>query len=135
MALPELELPPQTLGIRHVALKAGNLPALERFYVDALGFKIEWRPDQDNVYLSKNSDSLAIHKGEFSGEGSLDHFGIALKKPEDVDTWAGYLKRRGFALEKEPKTHRDGARSFYIRDPEGNLIQFICHPLISAAAA
>ena len=54
-----------------------------------------------------------------------------LRKPEDIDAWAGYLKGRGVSL-KEPKTHRDGARSFYVNDPEGNLIQFICHPPISA---
>jgi hypothetical protein len=30
-----------------------------------------------------------------------------------------------------PRTHRDGARSFYCRDPEGNLVQMIYHPPIA----
>jgi len=30
-----------------------------------------------------------------------------------------------------PKTHRDGARSFYFRDPDGVLIQLLYHPPIS----
>jgi catechol 2,3-dioxygenase-like lactoylglutathione lyase family enzyme len=34
-------------------------------------------------------------------------------------------------LAAEPKTHRDGARSFYFRDPDGLLIQLIYHPPIS----
>jgi hypothetical protein len=29
------------------------------------------------------------------------------------------------------KTHRDGARSFYFRDPDGLLIQLLYHPPIS----
>jgi catechol 2,3-dioxygenase-like lactoylglutathione lyase family enzyme len=29
------------------------------------------------------------------------------------------------------KTHRDGARSFYFKDPDGVLIQLLYHPPIS----
>jgi predicted enzyme related to lactoylglutathione lyase len=35
---------------------------------------------------------------------------------------------RGVAILKEPKSHRDGARSFYCRDPDGNTVQLIYHP-------
>ncbi len=124
--------PPPTLGIRHVALKVKDLGRAEAFYSGILGYRVEWRPDADNVYLTRDADNLALHVGESGPGGALDHFGIMLKKPEDVDAWAGYLKGRGVSLKKEPKTHRDGARSFYVNDPEGNLIQFICHPPISA---
>ena len=37
-------------------------------------------------------------------------------------------------LADEPKTHRDGARSFYFHDPDGVLIQLIYHPPISNQA-
>jgi hypothetical protein len=40
----------------------------------------------------------------------------------------------GVTCEKSPRTHRDGARSFYARDPEGNVVQVIYHPPISDAA-
>ena len=36
--------------------------------------------------------------------------------------------RRRPGLLTEPRTHRDGARSFYLEDPEGNRIQIIHHP-------
>ena len=32
----------------------------------------------------------------------------------------------------EPHDHADGARSFHIKDPAGNVIQPIYHPAISA---
>ena len=42
---------PALLGIRHVALFVRDLGAAERFWVDVLGYEVEWRPDADNVYL------------------------------------------------------------------------------------
>ena len=37
--------------MRHVALFVTDLEASEAFYVDLLGMTVEWRPDDDNVYL------------------------------------------------------------------------------------
>ena len=125
---------PPTLGIRHIALKVKDLDACEAFYAKVLGYKVEWRPDADNVYLTTGLDNLALHKDAGTGGGSLDHFGIMLRAAVDVDAWAARLKAHGVALAKEPKTHRDGARSFYAADPEGNMIQFIHHPPIAEKA-
>lgn len=126
--------PPATLGIRHIALKVRDLKSAEKFYSGILGYRVEWRPDPDNVYLIRDLDNLALHRTQkrFAASSSLDHFGIMLKRAADVDAWAKHLKARGVALIKEPKTHRDGARSFYTRDPEGNVIQFIHHPPIAS---
>lgn len=129
-----LRAPPATLGIRHVALKVADLARAERFYSDVLGYRVEWRPDPDNVYLTRDADNLALHRDAGTGaESRLDHFGMLLRKPDDVDAWAAHLRSRGVKLDKEPKTHRDGARSFYVKDPEGNVIQFLYHPPIARA--
>lgn len=125
---------PPTLGIRHVALKVADLEKSEAFYVKVLGYGVEWRPDPDNVYLTTGQDNLALHRDKTAPGGALDHFGIMLRRPEDVDAWAERLKSAGVKLAKEPKTHRDGARSFYAPDPEGNVIQFIYHPPIAEKA-
>ncbi len=131
--MPDSSAPPKTLGIRHVALKVRDLEAEERFYTRVLGYEVEWRPDPDNVYLTfHGADNLALHREKsLVPGGSFDHFGIMLKKADDVDAWAAHLKSHGIALSKEPKTHRDGARSFYVNDPEGNTLQFIHHPPIA----
>ena len=123
---------PPVQGIRHIALKVKNLQQIRSFYVDVLGFQVEWEPDPKNLYLSSGTDNLALH--EVSGEissGSLDHFGLIVRRPEDVDAWATYLKMKNVVLQQEPKTHRDGARSIYLSDPEGNVLQIIYHPPIS----
>jgi len=41
---------PPHAGMRHVALNVIDLPMVESFYVDLLGFEVQWRHDEDNVY-------------------------------------------------------------------------------------
>ena len=130
-----MKRPEATAGLRHVALNVKNLEACEHFYVELLGMQVEWRPDADNVYLTGGSDNLALHRApsEFvPGESQrLDHIGFIIRTPDQVDAWHAFLKENGVVIVKEPKTHRDGARSFYCRDPDGNVVQLIYHPPIS----
>lgn len=130
-----MKRPLATAGLRHVALNTKNLEACEHFYVDLLGMRVEWRPDPDNVYLTSGNDNLALHRapGEFAAAASqrLDHIGFVLAEMTQVDVWHDFLRANGVAIVKEPKTHRDGARSFYCRDPDGNVVQLIYHPPIA----
>jgi catechol 2,3-dioxygenase-like lactoylglutathione lyase family enzyme len=123
------------LGLRHVALNVQDVEKSVDFYTRVLGMRVEWRPDPENAYLTSGGDNLALHKLKAAvplGQSqSLDHIGFILRRPEDVDNWATRLKGLGIALVKEPKTHRDGARSLYFKDPDGLLIQLIYHPPIS----
>jgi catechol 2,3-dioxygenase-like lactoylglutathione lyase family enzyme len=118
---------PPALGIRHVALFVSELDAAERFWIDVMGYTVEWRPDPDNVYLHGHHDNLALHRGAPQTGGRLDHIGIAVPNAGDVDAWAAHLTARGVALKTQPKTHRDGSRSIYFHGPEQLLIQIIHH--------
>ena len=129
---------PTHAGLRHLALNVRELDAMKRFYVDLLGFAVEWQPDPDNIYLSSGIDNLALHRAtEVAGQETdarpspLDHLGLIVKTADDVDRWAAFLESRGVALDAKPKTHRDGARSCYFKDPDGNHVQIIHHPPIS----
>jgi catechol 2,3-dioxygenase-like lactoylglutathione lyase family enzyme len=139
---------PPHAGLRHLALNVRDLPAMKRFYVDLLGFAVEWEPDPDNIYLSSGIDNLALHRAAASegtaeaapdkaaadqhvGPGALDHLGLIVRRAEDVDAWAVFLEGNGVTLSAKPKTHRDGARSCYFKDPDGNSVQIIHHPPIS----
>jgi catechol 2,3-dioxygenase-like lactoylglutathione lyase family enzyme len=96
---------------------------------------VEWRPDADNVYLCSGNDNLALHRArsgfEPLADQRLDHIGFVLRRPEDVDVWHDFLKAHGVAMRAAPRTHRDGARSFYCEDPDGNVVQLIYHPPIA----
>ena len=128
--------PPATLGMRHVALNIVDMDACEKFYVDLLGMTVEWRPDSDNLYLTSGNDNLALHRagsGPSDAGQRLDHIGFFIAMPEQVDAWFEFLKSADVVIKAPPRTHRDGARSFYCSDPDGNLVQLIYHPPIVAA--
>jgi catechol 2,3-dioxygenase-like lactoylglutathione lyase family enzyme len=125
---------PTHAGLRHLALNVHDFAAMRRFYVDVLGFAVEWEPDADNLYLSSGIDNLALHrsaKASRSTDGALDHLGLIVRTADDVDQWAAFLESQGVALDAKPRTHRDGARSCYFSDPDGNKIQIIHHPPIA----
>ena len=129
------------LGIRHIALfvPSTHFDQTKRFYTERLGFRVEWEPDTDNVYLTSGTDNLALHRSTGAGGGDgppvLDHLGLIVRTADEVDAWAAYLESEGVALRARPRTHRDGARSCYIDDPAGNTIQIIHHLPISGPAA
>src|SRR5262245_44877952 len=126
------------LGLRHVALNVRNVRRSLDFYSTVLGMKLEWLPDEQNAYMTSGQDNLALHQMPDGGEPgppqTLHHIAFVVRRPEDVDEWANRVRGHGIPLAAEPKTHRDGARSFYFRDPDGLLIQLIYHPPISDQA-
>jgi|TARA_B110000908_G_scaffold3748_1_gene4887 catechol 2,3-dioxygenase-like lactoylglutathione lyase family enzyme len=133
-----MERPGKTDGMRHVALFTNHYEASERFYTQLLGMDIEWRPDADNVYLTNGNDNLALHRVEHeaskaAGAQQLDHIGFFINNLEKIDVWFTYLKSEGVHMFTEPRTHRDGARSFYCADPAGVRVQIIYHPPIANA--
>lgn len=129
-----MQRPSATLGMRHVALNVTDLESCERFYVELLGMQVEWRPDADNVYLTSGNDNLALHRGALESAAAgqrLDHIGFFIASPDQVDEWYTFLVNNHVPVKSPPKTHRDGARSFYCSDPEGITVQVIFHPPVS----
>jgi catechol 2,3-dioxygenase-like lactoylglutathione lyase family enzyme len=128
-----MKKPNPTNGLRHVALFIKNFDACEKFYVEQLGMTVEWRPDADNLYLTTGADNFAMHRaqGDFLPvkPQRLDHFGFFLNAREDVDEWHDYLAAQGADIKAKPKDHRDGTRSFYVADPDGNVVQMIWVPV------
>jgi catechol 2,3-dioxygenase-like lactoylglutathione lyase family enzyme len=129
-----MQRPAATAGMRHIALFVNDLEAAEHFYADLLGMQVEWRPDADNVYLTSGNDNLALHRSGHdmgSAAQTLDHIGFILKTPEDVDAWYEFLLAQGIEMKSSPRTHRDGARSFYCVGPQNVVVQMIFHPPIA----
>jgi len=128
--------PGKTAGMRHLALNVANLDACRHFYVDLLGMEVEWNPDPDNFYLSSGNDNLALHKSNEAfapkQQQHLDHLGFILQTPEEVQHWYNFLNDQKVKMHSQLCHHRDGAVSFYCEDPDGNKVQIMYHPPISA---
>lgn len=124
--------PKSIAKLRHVALFIQNWAECEHFYIQLLGMTIDWRPDDDNLYLTSGSDNLALHRAptHFTPikPQRLDHLGFFLDTAEEVDEWHAYLAANNVVIKTPPKNHRDGTRSFYCADPDGNIVQMIYYP-------
>ncbi len=127
------------LGLRHLALNVQDLQASQRFYEKFVGMKVLWQPDSDSVYLSSGSDNLALHQiseekmssypnqeGQF-----LDHLGFLIDTPANVDGLFQQFQADGVSIVKPLKQHRDGSYSFYVADPDGNVVQILYEPTVS----
>ncbi len=121
-------------GLRHLALNVTDVGAAVEFYTSLFGMQIVWQPDPDNAYLSSGCDNLALHRAADAivqhGQ-RLDHLGFIVPHPEDVDQAAATLETRRVPVVQPPRTHRDGSRSLYCTDPDGNLIQILYEPTLS----
>ncbi len=124
--------PKPTTGLRHLALSVKKLEECVDFYTKLMGMDVEWQPDPDNFYLTSGVDNLALHRApsdfKVSKHQRLCHFGFIINELEQVDIWYDYLRDHQIKLTSVPQTHRDGARSFYCEDPDGNGVQIIYHP-------
>ncbi len=105
--------------MRHVALYVRDLPCpANGFYVSLLGMQVEWRPDPANVYSQLLGRIIwrctRLRLGERDeSQQRLDHIGFFLATKAAVDEWFAFLQAEGVQMRTEPRTHRDGARSFY----------------------
>ena len=123
--------PRPTSGLRHVALFVRNFDASVDFYTRLMGMRVEWHPDADNIYLTSGNDNLAMHRttDDVAASGQrLDHMGFIVDMASDVDAWHAFLVAEAVTITQAPRTHRDGARSFYCADPDGTSVQIIFHP-------
>lgn len=131
----DFDKPGTLAGMHHVALFVNKLEECVEFYTSLLGMEIEWQPDEDNVYLCSGTDNLALHRApknaKFAEPQRLDHIGFIVDEIEKVDDWYDFLRDHQITLSNVPKTHRDGARSFYCADPDGTSVQIIYHPPLS----
>jgi glyoxylase I family protein len=117
--------------IDHVVLRVRDLPAMVRFYEQALGFKVERTLDRIHlVQMRAGASLLDLVLGERPADSSeggganMDHLCFRIE-PFDRAAIAARLKPLGIALGET--VTRYGAEgngpSVYFDDPEGNQIE------------
>ena len=118
-------------------LLVGDIQVMARFYRDVLGFETDWDGGDfaefhtASGYLSLFMYSRKPFAEAFGWEyeppkGINQSFEIGLWQPSyaDVDAEFARLKELGANLQSEaPITYPFGIRSFYVADPEGNLLE------------
>lgn len=102
----------------------------KEFYVDRLGFRIDWehrfQPDFP-VFMQVSRDELAFFLTEHRGDcpvGGLVHLYVP-----DVDAWYAEFQAKGVPVKELPNESLQGLRTMTIVDPDGNKLR-ICTRLI-----
>jgi catechol 2,3-dioxygenase-like lactoylglutathione lyase family enzyme len=98
----------------------------KKFYVDGLGFNIDWehrfKPDFP-VFMQVSRDGLAFFLTEHTGDcpvGGLVHLYVP-----DVDAWYAEFQAKGVPVKEPPSQSLQGLRDMTIVDPDGNRLR-IC---------
>jgi catechol 2,3-dioxygenase-like lactoylglutathione lyase family enzyme len=124
------------LGLDHVVLRASNVPRMVRFYCEALGCTLEReRADLGLTQLRAGNAliDLVDVAGELGRKGgaapgregrNMDHLCLRIE-PFDPGAISAHLLRLGVVPgEIKSRLGADGlGPSFYITDPEGNVIE------------
>jgi catechol 2,3-dioxygenase-like lactoylglutathione lyase family enzyme len=117
MALPTQRVVP--------ALRITSYQRSKAFYVDQLGFRVEWEHRFEPtfpVFMSVARDEMQIYLTEHSGDcqvGGLVHFVI-----EDVKAWHREFTARG-VQPTEPPNNDLGFLNMTVTDPDGNQLRFM----------
>ena len=117
---------PFGLGLHHVqlAIPAGTEDDCRAFYVDILGFTEVRKPPvlAARGGLWVRADNLEIHLGveEDFRAAKKSHPGILVT---DVEAFARHLEGHGLAPEWDDAF--PGMRRFYLRDNNGNRLEFL----------
>jgi catechol 2,3-dioxygenase-like lactoylglutathione lyase family enzyme len=112
-----------------ICLITRHVSALADFYAWVLGVKA----DGDEVHAELHTDGahlaiFSVDGMESMAPGSMRGAGSGTVtlgfEVQDVDAEYERLKTFGVEFILLPKTHPWGARSFWFRDPDGNIVDF-----------
>lgn len=118
-------------GIGHTAYDCYDFENTLDFYTRILGFKEMFRLFKDAgelwiVYLRVN-DGVFVELFPRTGEAPPRdrHYSHLCLEVVDIEATVREVVERGAVLDSDVKTGKDGNKQAWVRDPEGNRIEFM----------
>jgi catechol 2,3-dioxygenase-like lactoylglutathione lyase family enzyme len=101
-------------------LRVNSLAASIRFYVDVLGFKVDWGGEDESTFASVSRDRRAIMlcQGEQGQPGTWLWIGV-----EDIEPLFAKYRAEGVKFREGP-TNYPWAYEMKIEDPDGHVLRF-----------
>ncbi len=118
------------IGLEHTAIASPNPEKLAQWYVDHLGFRINYRYDGNVFVKASNGTMIEIIPSEGDrGAQRLKDPGIRHLAIEVADFDAAYqrLKGQGVQFVTEP-VNNQGNRLVFFTDSDGNFIHLLKRP-------
>ncbi|MFP4017239.1 MAG: VOC family protein [Halanaerobiales bacterium] len=112
-----------------ICLITDNVSRLTEFYSRILSVEVEGddthvelkiRGDSITIFSVEGMESMAPGSMQGAGYGSLT-IGF---KVDDVDLEYERVRAMGVEIVKLPETYTWGTRSFWFKDPDGNIVNF-----------
>ncbi|MGE0742106.1 MAG: glyoxalase superfamily protein [Hyphomonadaceae bacterium] len=98
-------------------LRADDLSASKSYYVDVLGFQLDWEAPY-MISVSRDGRAIMLCDGHQGQRGTWLWLGV-----EDADVLFAELTGRG-AVVRDPPQNFEWAYEFQIEDPSGHVLRF-----------
>jgi uncharacterized glyoxalase superfamily protein PhnB len=106
-------------------LRITNWKRSHRFYVDGLGFTVDWEHRFEPhlpVFAQLTRDGLSLFLSEHSGDCQVG--GAAYFVVDDVDVLYHEISGKGVVPAEPPSDTPWGSREMSVIDPDGNRLRF-----------
>ena len=120
---------PRITGILETVLYVADIDRAERFYREVMGLTQIGKDPGRHVFFRVGSGVLLLFRAERTrhttslpphGANGEIHVCFTVSPPE-YETWKTRIQDRGIVILQETEWPR--GRSFYFRDPDGNLLE------------
>jgi glyoxylase I family protein len=116
-------------GIEHTAIASPDTERLARWYVDALGFAINYQSPSSGTFFVKAPDGSMLEIIRSDGDRAaqtmkspgIRHLALTVT---DFDSALSRLKEQNAAFLGEPANAK-GVRTVFFTDPDGNILHLI----------
>lgn len=99
-------------------LRVADFEASVTYYVDALGFGLEWQVDRFGC-VRRDEVALFLCEGTQGHPGTWLYIGVS-----DADALHQELLGRGARIRHEPRNFPWGSRELHVFDPDGHVLRF-----------
>lgn len=126
------------MKLNNIRLLVANFDETFLFYRDKLGLKVTWGDLGENyaqfqlgnaetlAIFSKNLMAKAVNTSHLPSKSSAQDNMALIFTVENVDQFYDSLHSKGISFIDKPSDQPDwGIRVVHLRDPEGNLLEFI----------
>jgi catechol 2,3-dioxygenase-like lactoylglutathione lyase family enzyme len=105
-------------------LRVNNLAASIRFYVDVLGFEVNWGGENESTFasISRDGRTIMLAQGEQGHPGTWLWIGV-----EDIEPLFANLVAKEVKIVEKP-TNYPWAYEMKIEDPDGHIVRFGSDP-------
>lgn len=117
-------------GIEHTAIASSNPEQLAHWYVDCLGFTINYQSKNSRTVFVRTPGGSMIEIIEAAGpaaepagmkDAGFRHLALAV---EDFPAACRRLQEKGVAFLADP-VQKGGTSTVFFRDPDGNLLHLL----------